>query len=57
MSKDSLKPEVDQKFPVQDLQDAKVEIKYLARTWLDDFEKQVFHGKTVEELLGRGNYD
>jgi hypothetical protein len=34
-----------------DLQDTLVEIRFLALSWLDDFEKQSFEGKTVEELL------
>lgn len=40
-----------------DKQDAVVEIRFLARSWLDDFEKEVFNGKTVEELLDQGKYD
>lgn len=34
-----------------DLQDAVVEIRFLALSWLDDFEKDLFEGKTVNELL------
>ncbi len=35
----------------EDLQAAVVEIKFLAQSWVDDFEKQVFTGKTVKELF------
>ena len=34
------------------LKDACVEVQYLIETWLDDFEKSVFEGKTLRELLG-----
>lgn len=40
-----------------DLQDSIVEIKYLANSWLDDFEKHVFNGKTVNELLNQKDYE
>lgn len=43
--------------PLQALQDSVVEIKYLATTWLDDFEKQVFEGKTVDQLLNNRGYE
>ncbi len=39
------------------LQDAVVEIRFLAHSWLDDFEKQVFNGNTVDELLNQKNYE
>ena len=32
-------------------QDTVVEMKFLALSWLDDFEKSLFDGKTVNELL------
>ncbi len=40
-----------------DLHDAVVEIRFLALSWLDDFEKELFKGKTIDELLNRGQYD
>lgn len=40
-----------------DLRDAVVEIRFLALSWLDDFEKKLFGGKTVDELLNHGKYD
>ena len=40
-----------------DLHDAVVEIRFLALSWLDDFEKKLFKGKTIDELLNRGQYD
>lgn len=38
-------------------QDSVVEIKFLAQTWLDDFEKQLFDGKTLRELLSNNSYE
>ncbi len=32
-------------------QDTVVEMKFLALSWLDDFEKSLFDGKTVNKLL------
>ncbi len=43
--------------PEEDTSDVKAEMKFLARTWLDDFEKNVFNGKTVNELLNQGRYE
>ena len=40
-----------------DLQDRIVEIRFLAHSWLDDFEKIVFKGKTVDELLGQKSHE
>jgi hypothetical protein len=34
-----------------DLRDTVVEMKFLATSWLDDFEKSLFDGKTVNKLL------
>ncbi len=34
-----------------DLKDTVVEMKFLAVSWLDDFEKSLFDGKTVSKLL------
>lgn len=39
------------------LQKVAVEIRFLALSWLDDFEKEVFDGKTVDELLNKGVYE
>lgn len=36
--------------------DTVVEIRFLAHSWLDNFEKQAFKGKTVKELLNEANY-
>ncbi len=27
------------------------EVQYLAESWLDDFEREIFNGKTLKELL------
>ena len=43
--------------PVGDLHDAVVEIRFLALSWLDDFEKELFEGKTIDELLNHNKYD
>ena len=43
--------------PQEILQDSVVEIKFLATSWLDDFEKEMFEGKTINELLNQRNYD
>ncbi len=44
--------------PIKNTQsDAVVEMRYLARSWLDQFEKQVFEGKTIDELLNTRTYD
>lgn len=39
------------------LQTSVVEIKFLATSWLDDFEKQVFNGKTVNQILNPQSYE
>lgn len=33
------------------LKDAVTEIKFLAETWLDDFEREIFQGRTLKGLL------
>jgi hypothetical protein len=33
------------------LKDTIVETQYLVNTWLDDFEREIFKGKTLKELL------
>lgn len=35
----------------QQLEVVVTEVKYLAETWLDDFEREVFGGQTLNELL------
>lgn len=39
------------------IQDVAVEIKFLAKSWLDDFEKETFEGKTIDELLNNRSYE
>ncbi len=34
------------------LKDTCVEVQYLMETWLDDYERSIFEGKTLRELLG-----
>lgn len=34
------------------LKDTCVEMQYLIETWLDDYERSIFDGKTLRELLG-----
>ena len=41
----------------QDLQNSVVEIKFLATNWLDDFEKKVFDGKTVKQIINPRKYE
>ncbi len=38
-------------FTLDQLKDVVVEIQYLAESWLDDFEREIFKGKTLKELL------
>lgn len=38
-------------------QDAAVEIKFLATSWLDDFEKKLFNGKTVNQIVNPQRYE
>ena len=45
-----------EKVEENDWQDAVVEIRFLALSWLDDFEKDLFEGKTVGELLDHNKY-
>ena len=39
------------KFTQEQLKDTITEIKYLVSTWLDDFERELFEGQTLKELL------
>lgn len=43
--------------PQQDQKDIVSEMKFLAITWLDDYEKIVFNGKTINELLNQERYE
>jgi len=36
--------------------DITIEMKLLARTWVDDFERESFNGKTLDELLNQRKY-
>lgn len=40
-----------------DNKDISTEIKFLAHCWLNDFEKEIFDGKTIEDLLRAENYE
>ncbi|OGE32845.1 hypothetical protein A3C59_04450 [Candidatus Daviesbacteria bacterium RIFCSPHIGHO2_02_FULL_36_13] len=35
----------------QQLRDTVAEFQYLVNSWLDDFEREIFKGKTLKELL------
>ncbi len=36
----------------EQLKDICVEIQFLVESWLDEYERSVFNGKTLRELLG-----
>jgi hypothetical protein len=36
----------------EQLRDSFVEMQYLVETWLDAYERSIFGGKTLRELLG-----
>lgn len=38
-------------FTSEQLKDIVTEIQFLADNWLDDFEREIFKGKTLKELL------
>lgn len=38
-------------FTSQQLKDTVVEIRYLTKCWLNEFERDIFKGKTLRELL------
>lgn len=38
-------------FTTDQLKDVITEVKFLAETWLDDFEREIFKGRTLKELL------
>jgi len=35
-----------------EIRDIKAETQYLADSWLDDFERTIFDGKTLNEYIG-----
>jgi hypothetical protein len=37
----------------KDQKDIISEMKFLAKTWLDDFEKNIYQGKTINEILSQ----
>lgn len=39
------------KLTQEELKVAMIEIKFLAETWVDDFEREIFDGLTLSELL------
>lgn len=43
--------EVVNQFTSEELKVAMTEIQYLVDTWVDDFEREIFEGKTLRELL------
>lgn len=38
-------------FTLEQLNDVIAELQYLSESWLDDFERKIFHGVTLTELL------
>lgn len=38
-------------FTDEQLQDAVIKIQFLANSWLNDFEREIFKGSTLQELL------
>lgn len=49
-AKDILGDLVDN-FTQQELKELVAQVQYLAESWLDDFEREVFNGLTLKELL------
>lgn len=43
--------ELADSFTPEQMKDVIAETKYLVETWLDDFEREIFSGKTLQELL------
>jgi hypothetical protein len=43
--------EVADEFTPEELKNVVVEIQFLCESWLDDFERTVFDGQTLKELL------
>lgn len=42
---------VSDRFTSEQIRDITIEVQYLVSTWLDDFEKKIFDGLTLQELL------
>lgn len=42
---------VAEEMSVDQLKDAVTEVQFLAESWLDDFERKIFKGMTLQELL------
>lgn len=40
--------------PEEDLKNTVTEIHFLAESWLDEFERKAFEGKTLNEVLEEG---
>ncbi len=43
--------DLSDKFTSEELKVAVTEIQFLAQSWLDDFEREIFGGLTLQELL------
>ena len=43
--------EIADEFTPEELKDLVTEIQFLCESWLDDFERTVFDGQTLKELL------
>ena len=43
--------ELANNFSKEELRDLTAQVEYLAETWLDDFERDIFKGRTLNELL------
>ena len=48
--------ELTKEFTPDQLKDAVTEIQYLCESWLDDLERQIFKGRTLNELLHEKGY-
>lgn len=46
--------ELASEIPEEDLKNTVTEIHFLAESWLDEFERKTFGGKTLQELLDEG---
>ncbi len=44
--------DIAKKMSDDQIKDICVEIQYLVESWLDDYERSIFNGKTLRELLG-----
>lgn len=43
--------EIADEFTYEELKDVIAEVQYLVASWLDDFERRIFNGLTLRELL------